>query len=55
MVASLFVHIAADNAHVYSIQAAMFQIYNEQIDDLLVDAVGKSGMNLQILVSCSLL
>lgn len=35
LVASLFVHVAQDVAHVYQIEAAAMQIYNEQIDDLL--------------------
>eukprot|EP00899_Mesostigma_viride_P020376 jgi/Mesvir1/2833/Mv13924-RA.2 len=37
LVAALFVHIAADTKHVFTVSASMFQIYNEQIDDLLVD------------------
>ena len=35
LVAALFVHIGADVAHVYSVEASMLQIYNENIDCLL--------------------
>jgi hypothetical protein len=35
LVASLFVQIAQDMAHVYEVEAASVQVYNEQIDDLL--------------------
>jgi len=36
-VAALFVYIGGDEAHVHTVQAAAFQIYNEQVDDLLVE------------------
>lgn len=35
LVAALFVHIGADARHVYTVEASMLQIYNEQIDCLL--------------------
>lgn len=35
LVAGLFAHIARDDQHVYDVQAAAVQLYNEQVDDLL--------------------
>lgn len=35
VVAGLFAHIARDDEHVYDVQAAAVQLYNEQVDDLL--------------------
>eukprot|EP00232_Nephroselmis_pyriformis_P006694 CAMPEP_0182877688 /NCGR_PEP_ID=MMETSP0034_2-20130328/14901_1 /TAXON_ID=156128 /ORGANISM="Nephroselmis pyriformis, Strain CCMP717" /LENGTH=921 /DNA_ID=CAMNT_0025010539 /DNA_START=45 /DNA_END=2810 /DNA_ORIENTATION=- len=48
LVAALFVTIATDTAHAFEVKAAMFQIYNEQIDDLLVDDRSSQGNNLNI-------
>jgi hypothetical protein len=36
-VAALFVYVGADAGHVYTVDAAAFQIYNEQVDDLLCE------------------
>jgi hypothetical protein len=46
LVAALFVHIGADLKHVYTVEASMLQIYNENIDCLL-------GMAWQILPAAS--
>ena len=47
VVAALFIHISSDVKSVYGVEVAMFQIYNDTIDDLLVEghAQGK-GSNL---------
>lgn len=37
LVAALFVHVGADVKHVYTVEASMLQIYNEQVDCLLGD------------------
>jgi len=50
LVANLFVHIAQDHAHVYHIEAAAMQVYNEQVDDLLHAEYGAGigqGLNVQ--------
>ena len=40
VVSDLFVHVAADPRHVYTIKIAMAQIYNESIDDCASRARG---------------
>lgn len=35
LVATLFVRARMDGAHVYAVEASSFQVYNEQVDDLL--------------------
>ena len=49
VVAALFITISNDVKSVYGVEVAMFQIYNDQIDDLLVDghSSGK-GANLMV-------
>ncbi|GBG28471.1 Kinesin-like protein [Hondaea fermentalgiana] len=49
LVATLFARAAMDKANVYQIQAAGFQVYNEQVDDLLhSDHRRGGGQNLSI-------
>jgi kinesin family protein 5 len=46
-VAALFVYIGGDAQHVYSVEAGAFQIYNEQVDDLLNEN-RNTGSNLTV-------
>lgn len=49
VIATLFVQITKDVKHVYDVEAAAMQIYNEQIDDLLnPDHAQGSGQNLNV-------
>lgn len=49
VVATLFVQIQKDVKHVYEVEAAAMQIYNEQVDDLLnPDHAKGSGQNLNV-------
>ena len=49
LVANLYVAIASDPGGVYTVECAMFQVYNEQVDDLLGEGhrQGK-GLNLAV-------
>lgn len=49
IVAGLFVHMAQDAQSVYEVEAAVLQVYNEQIDDLLhPNHEGGGGHNLAV-------
>ena len=63
MVAALYVHIAGDLRHVYTVESAMLQIYNEQVDCLLsddraraqnltVNATGNTGVKDLMWIKC---
>ena len=49
LVATLYVHARMDRKHRYTMEAAAFQVYNEQVDDLLAeDVAGGKGQNLTV-------
>ncbi|KAK3278299.1 hypothetical protein CYMTET_13751 [Cymbomonas tetramitiformis] len=51
-IAALFVHIGSDTQNVYNVEVGTFQLYNEQVDDLLAEAgEGTRGRNLNVVNS----